>query len=201
MMRGCENVIPPQRVLHTFNTFDENSNASWVSMFGDLAKCQKERGLIPEFSFLGPDHGATSTDSNLPIKHFNASQKRSDAFSIPFLKYLWEQKDIRINHIHSLDRMSRAIQLASQLKRIPCIVTVSHESQLNSESQNSNDFNPANAFGIHSLWNKIFERTCNPISTLNSADWINCLGENSMNGVKKCIDHDRIDYIPYGIEY
>ena len=153
----------------------------------------EEVGGIPveRHHYCYPYFGLSSKDRLMLDK------KGGNLLSFTLLRSLLAQKDARIFHAHSLKRMGGTVATAARFLGKPFVVSLHGGVFEVPQTEVDNMRRPVEG---KLEWGKPFGALLGSRSLLERADMVICVGENEAKAAQKELNHDRITYLPNGVD-
>lgn len=159
-----------------------------------LAKARAEQiGGVPVqrhgycYPFFGLDAAARAA----------MDKKGGNLLSLPLFFSLLAMRNVRLFHAHALKRLGGEVRTAARLRRKPFVVSlhggvfdvpVSEVESMTAPIKGKRE------------WGKIFGAMFGSRRLLEDADHVVCVGQSEMEKAKRELSHDRITYLPNGVD-
>lgn len=213
--RGITGQYPSNRIIHVPRRFTDREWGGTETVVLELAKSQVRRGLEPEIvTSMALDPRNFQTYQSIPIRRFNylypylgltpnqkmkLDFKGGNLFSFQILDYLIRQRQVRVFHAHVLKRLGASVRTAARLKGIPYVVSIHGGAYDVPKSEVTKMLEPVRGHGVCE-WGKIIGAALGSRKVLDDADWVICVGESEFEIASRSLQHDRISYIPNGVD-
>lgn len=184
-------------------------------MIAELASAQLKLGCLPEiatsmaldprpnqtfqgieinrFPYIYPYTGLTQKDQ------YQMDQKGGNLFSWPLMKYLSVQEGVRVMHVHALKRLAASVRTVARMRKIPYVVTI-HGGSFDVPPQETERMLEPTHGPFKLEWGKLLGAFLGSHRVLQDADWVFCVGENEYRKAIEHLGHDRISYLPNGVD-
>lgn len=159
-----------------------------------LAKRRSESiGGVPvrRFPYSYPFFGLSSAD------RASMDRKGGNLLSFSLFRSLLTTPNVRLFHAHALNRLGGEVITAARQRRKPSVVTV-HGGMFDiPEMEIERMLNPIRG---KTEWGKAFGAVFGSRRVLADADQVICVGESEFNKARTRLPHDRIAYLPNGVD-
>ncbi|MGK0187848.1 MAG: glycosyltransferase involved in cell wall biosynthesis [Verrucomicrobiales bacterium] len=146
---------------------------------------------VRRYPYVYPFFGLSAGDKAAMDK------KGGNLLSLSLFTHLFRSKNVRLFHAHALKRLGGEVRTAARLSKRPYVVSLHGgvfdvpEAELASMTQTiSNKLE----------WGKPFGALFGSRRVLEDADHVICVGQGEMELAKKELSHDRITYLPNGVD-
>lgn len=159
-----------------------------------LAKSRSELiGGVPvlRHSYCYPFLGLSRADCMAMDK------KGGNLLSLPLFWSLLRTKNVRIFHAHALKRVGGTVRTAAKIRRKPFVVSL-HGGVFDVPSEELADMIAPIQGKME--WGRAFGALLGSRRILDDADHVICVGQNEYDAAKKNLTHDRICYLPNGVD-
>ena len=160
-----------------------------------LAQCRAEQiGGVPvkRYGYTYPFLGLSRADCAAMDK------KGGNLLSLSLFKSLLTQPDVRLFHAHTLKRLGGEVRTAARLRKKPFVVSI-HGGVFDVPAAEREQM--LQPIANKPEWGKVFGALFGSRRMLNDADQVICVGEGEMQLARKHLDHDRIAYLPNGVDF
>ena len=159
-----------------------------------LARCPAERiGGVPvrRFAYSYPFLGLSRADRAAMDK------KGGNLLSLRLFKSLLTEPDVRLFHAHALKRLGGEVRTAARLRKKPFVVSLhggvfdvpaAEQEQMRAPIANKPE------------WGRVFGALFGSRRILEDADQVICVGQGELDKAKGQLSHDRISYLPNGVD-
>jgi len=124
-------------------------------------------------------------------------KKGGNLLSLPLFFSLLAAKNVRLFHAHALKRLGGEVRTAARLRRKPFVVSL-HGGVF--------DVPPAEMEAMTAPirgkreWGKVFGAMFGSRRLLEDADHVVCVGQGELEKARRGLSHDRISYLPNGVD-
>jgi glycosyltransferase involved in cell wall biosynthesis len=203
----------PQQIIHVPRRFVAHEWGGTETVITEIARQQQAAGHAPKIvtsMALSTQH--RETISGIPVERhrycypfFGLSladkaaldKKGGNLLSLPLFASLLTQRDVRLYHAHSLKRLGGTVATAARLRRKPFVVSL-HGGVFDV---------PAAELGTMTRpiegkfeWGRAFGALFRSRHLLEDADMVICVGQSEHDAARKKLSHDRIAYLPNGVD-
>ena len=203
---------PMSRIIHVPRRFATDEWGGTESVIYNLCRQQQSAGFVPEIHTsraLCPV--AREVWRDIPIRRYRycypflglskqdiqaLDKKAGNLLSLDLFFHLLAARDVRIFHAHVLKRMGGAVFTAARLRNKPFIATL-HGNIFDVPPAEANDI--VKAQHGHFEWGKPFGMLFRSRHLLNEADAVLCVGFSEYEKAIKALPHDRVHYLPNGV--
>ena len=159
-----------------------------------LAKRREEQiGGVPvrRFAYSYPFLGLSRADRAAMDK------KGGNLLSLSLFKSLLLEPDVRLFHAHALKRLGGQVRTAARLRRKPFVVSM-HGGVFDVPAAEREQM--LEPIANKPEWGKVFGALFGSRRILEDADQVICVGQSEMEKAKNQLGHDRIAYLPNGVD-
>jgi glycosyltransferase involved in cell wall biosynthesis len=159
-----------------------------------LAKRREETiGGVPvrRFPYCYPFFGLSPEDKAAMDK------KGGNLLSLSLFAALLAARDVRLFHAHVLKRLGGEVRTAAQLRKKPFVVSL-HGGVFDVPTAERDAI--LKPFVGKFEWGRPFGAIFGSRRLLEDADQVICVGQSEMEGAKRELTHDRIAYLPNGVD-
>ena len=160
-----------------------------------LSKCRAESiaGVpVTRFGYTYPFLGLSRADCAMMDK------KGGNLLSLSLFRSLLCRSEVRLYHAHALKRLGGEVRTAARLRKKPFVVSI-HGGVFDVPTAERDQM--LKPIANKPEWGKVFGALFGSRRILNDADQVICVGESEMILAKKHLDHDRITYLPNGVDH
>lgn len=207
-------MTPPAatRILHVPRRFALDEWGGTESVILNLCKQQLAQNLRPEIHTsraLAPEPREAFHD--IPIRRYRYTypflgltaaqrhaldKKGGNLLSLDLFTHLLAARDVRLYHAHVLKRMGGAVFTAARLRRKPFVATL-HGNVFDVPADEAASI--VEAQQGHFEWGKPFGALFRSRQLLDEADAVVCVGHSEYLAARKRLPHERIHYLPNGV--
>jgi glycosyltransferase involved in cell wall biosynthesis len=159
-----------------------------------LAKLRSETiGGVPvrRFPYCYPFFGLSDSDRAALDK------KGGNLLSLSLFNAMRRERDVRLFHSHSLKRLGGEVRTAARLQRKPLVVSL-HGGVFDVPTAELGAM--LKPIENKTEWGKPFGALFGSRRVLDDADFVICVGQSEMDKAKAQLTHDRISYLPNGVD-
>ncbi len=124
-------------------------------------------------------------------------KKGGNLLSLSLLKSLLGTKDVRLFHAHALKRLGGSVATAARLRRKPFVVSL-HGGVFDVPSDELSSMTKQIEGKFE--WGRVFGALFGSRRILDDADQVICVGRSELDAAQKNLNHDRIAYLPNGVD-
>ena len=124
-------------------------------------------------------------------------KKGGNLLSLPLFKSLLQTRDVRLFHAHALKRLGGHVATAARLRRKPFVVSLHGGVFDVPQAEASTMTKPIEG---KFEWGRVFGALFRSRSLLDDADMVVCVGKSELLAAEKKLSHDRIAYLPNGVD-
>ena len=154
---------------------------------------EEEIGGVPvrRFSYSYPFLGLSRADRAAMDK------KGGNLLSFSLFSSLLTQPEVRLFHAHALKRLGGEVRTAARLRRKPFVVSL-HGGVFDVPAAEREQM--LKPIANKPEWGKVFGALFGSRRILEDADQVICVGQSEMEKAKGQLGHDRIAYLPNGVD-
>ena len=124
-------------------------------------------------------------------------KKGGNLLSLPLFKSLLLAKDVRLFHAHALKRLGGHVATAARLRRKPFVVSL-HGGVFDVPQAEAASMTQPIEGKVE--WGRAFGALFRSRTLLDDADMVVCVGQSEWHAAQKRLRHDRIAYLPNGVD-
>jgi glycosyltransferase involved in cell wall biosynthesis len=124
-------------------------------------------------------------------------KKGGNLLSLPLFTSLLMMRNVRLFHAHALKRLGGEVRTAARLRKKPFVVSL-HGGVFDVPAAELESMT-APIQGKRE-WGKVFGALFGSRRLLEDADHVVCVGQSEMEKAKRELSHDRITYLPNGVD-
>lgn len=201
------------RIVHVPRRFVSSEWGGTETVILEISKIQQQKGLFPEiWTSLALSKKSEEIISGIPIKRFPyrypffglsdkdrqlMDKKGGNLMSPTLLFSMAKAKNIRLFHAHALKRLGGEVFTAARWQKKPFVVTL-HGGVFDVPKLELNQM--LKPIKGKFEWGKIYGALVRSRKILAQADYVICVGESEMRAASNAIPHERIDYLPNGVD-
>lgn len=205
--------LASNRIIHVPRRYVAEEWGGTETVILETARQQLASGWRPEIvTSMALASKREDTYSDVPVRRypytypfFGLSRDDRDAMdkkggnllSLSLFAHLYTSKNVRLFHAHTLKRLGGEVRTAARLSKRPYVVSLHGgvfdvpKAELESMTETiSNKFE----------WGKPFGALFGSRRVLDDANYVICVGQGEMEMAKRELDHDRITYLPNGVD-
>lgn len=159
-----------------------------------LAKLRKETiGGVPvkRYPYCYPFFGLSADDKAALDK------KGGNLLSLSFFFALLREPNVRLFHAHALKRLGGEVRTAARLRKKPFVVSL-HGGVFDVPTAELGTM--LKPIENKTEWGKPFGALFGSRRVLEDADYVICVGQSEMEKARRELTHDRIAYLPNGVD-
>lgn len=202
-----------QRILHVPRRFVKEEWGGTETVVLEICKSQLKTGARPEiWTSMALASSRNETMSGVPVRRFPycypflglsaeerlaMDKKGGNLLSLSIFWSMLRAKDVRLYHAHVLKRLGGEVRTAARRNRKPYVVSL-HGGIFDVPQEELSDMMKPieNKFE----WGRVFGALFGSRRTLEDADYVICVGANEAEAARKSLPHDRVDYLPNGVD-
>ncbi|MEZ5324920.1 MAG: glycosyltransferase family 4 protein [Verrucomicrobiales bacterium] len=203
----------PRRIIHVPRRFVAEEWGGTETVILETACHQQRMGWEPEIvTSMALASSPTDSYGGIPVRRYpymypffglSASDKAAmdkkggNLLSLSLFKELYRAKDVRLFHAHALKRLGGEVRTAARLSKRPYVVSLHGgvfdvpAAELASMTQ---------TIEKKFEWGKPFGALFGSRRVLEDANHVICVGQGEMELARKELSHDRITYLPNGVD-
>ena len=203
----------PRRIIHVPRRFVADEWGGTETVILEIASNQLRRGWKPEIlTSMALASSPEDTMGGVPVRRFpylypflnlsdadraTMDKKGGNLLSFSLFSALLRSNDVRLYHAHALKRLGGEVRTAARLRGRPYVVSL-HGGVF--------DVPPAELESMTAPiegkfeWGKPFGALFGSRRVLDDADHVICVGQREAELAKKEMSHDRISYLPNGVD-
>lgn len=124
-------------------------------------------------------------------------KKGGNLLSLPLLRALIREPDVRIFHAHALKRLGGIVRTAARWRKKPYVVSL-HGGIFDVPAAELSDLTKPIQGKFE--WGKPFGALLGARRVLDDADHVICVGDSEAQKAKAALPHDRVSYLPNGVD-
>ena len=204
---------PQNCIVHVPRRFVAEEWGGTETVVLEIARQQQRAGARPEIlTSMALARQRSESIGGVPVRRFPYSypffglsradraamdKKGGNLLSFSLFKSLLLEPDVRLFHAHALKRLGGEVRTAARLRKKPFVVSlhggvfdvpVAEQEQMLKPIENKPE------------WGKVFGALFGSRRILDDADQVICVGQSEMEKAKAQLRHDRITYLPNGVD-
>ena len=202
-----------QRILHVPRRFVAEEWGGTETVLLEISREQQRTGWQPEIlTSLALSNKTAETFAGIPVRRFKYSypyfglsaadkalldKKGGSLISPALFVALLRTRGVRLLHLHTMARLGGQVRTAARLRRIPYVVSVHGGAFDYPVTELTTMMRPTQG---KLEWGKALGALLGSRRVLQDADYIICVGQSELDEASKSISHDRISYLPNGVD-
>lgn len=159
-----------------------------------LAKQRREMiGGVPvrRFPYVYPFFGLT------PANKAAMDKKGGNLLSLSLFASLLAMPKVRLYHAHAIKRLGGEVRTAARLRKKPFVVSL-HGGVFDVPAHETAEMRQSIENKVE--WGRLFGAAFGSRRVLDDADLVICVGQAEMEKARKELSHDRVTYLPNGVD-
>ena len=202
-----------QTILHVPRRFVSHEWGGTETVIAEISRQQQKAGFKPKiFTSMALSESRTETVSGIPVQRYGycypffglskadkaaLDKKGGNLLSLSLFGALLREPDVRLFHAHTLKRLGGSVATAARLGKKPFVVSLHGGIFDVPKAELGAMIKPIEG---KFEWGRVFGMLFNSRRLLDTADMIICVGQSEMEAAKKKLNHDRIAYLPNGVD-
>ena len=204
---------PVQRILHVPRRFAAGEWGGTETVVLEISREQQRAGWRPEiFTTLALSDQAGETIAGVPVRRFKyfypyfglraadrraLDKKGGNLVSPALLRALLRAENVRLFHAHAHMRLGGHVRTAARWRRKPYVVSL-HGGAFDYPASELDTLLAPTRGKLE--WGKALGALLGSRRVLADADCVICVGQAELEAAKKNIPHDRVAYLPNGVD-
>lgn len=200
-------------IVHVPRRFVAEEWGGTETVILEIAKQQKSAGFLPRVeTSMALAHNHCETIGGVPVLRHSycypflglsdaqraaMDKKGGNLLSLPLFWSLLRSKDVRLFHAHALKRLGGAVRTAARLRKKPFVVSL-HGGVFDVPAAELEDMKAPIQGKLE--WGRAFGALFGSRRILDDADHVICVGQSELDMAKQHLSHDRISYLPNGVD-
>lgn len=203
----------PKRILHVPRRYIAEEWGGTETVVQEISRDQQRNGWQPEIlTSLALSQTRAESIGGIPVRRFGycypylgltaadrqAMDKKGGNLISPGLFWaLLRTPNVRLLHAHALKRVGGTVRTAARLRKLPYVVSI-HGGVFDvpAAEQQANQLSPGAKFE----WGKAVGALLGSRRVLEDAGHVICVGQSEYDAARRQIAHDRIGYLPNGVD-
>ncbi|SKA93184.1 Glycosyltransferase involved in cell wall bisynthesis [Prosthecobacter debontii] len=201
------------RIIHVPRRFVSHEWGGTETVITEIARQQKQAGFEPRIiTSMALAHEAHEIIQGIEVQRHRhcypffgltdaekaaLDKKGGNLLSLPLFGALMREQDVRLFHAHSLKRLGGMVATAARLRRKPLVVSL-HGGVFDVPAEEMQTM--IQPISGKFEWGRLFGAVFRSRQLLDDADMIICVGQSELEAAQKKLQHNRIDYLPNGVE-
>lgn len=202
-----------QRIVHVPRRFVAEEWGGTETVILEIARQQQRAGGQPEIiTSMALARKREETIGGVSVKRFSYSypflglsvsdraamdKKGGNLLSFSLFKSLLTRPNLRLFHAHALKRLGGEVCTAARLRKKPVVVSL-HGGVFDVPAAERDQM--LKPIANKPEWGKVFGAVFRSRTILDDADQVVCVGQSEMEMARKQLHHDRIAYLPNGVD-
>jgi glycosyltransferase involved in cell wall biosynthesis len=203
----------PQQIIHIPRRFVAHEWGGTETVIAEIARQQQAAGFAPKIvTSMALAKTKREEIAGIPVERhrycypfFGLSaadraaldKKGGNLLSLPLLASLATQRNVRLFHAHSLKRLGATVATAARWQGKPFVVSL-HGGVFDVPKEELATMQRPVAGRFE--WGRAFGALLGSRRLLDDADMIICVGQSELDAAKSQLSHDRIAYLPNGVD-
>lgn len=208
------NSSSPERIIHVPRRFVAEEWGGTETVVLEIARQQQKFGAAPEIiTSMALARCRNEQIGGVPVRRFNYTypflglsradcaamdKKGGNLLSFSLFRSLMTRPDVRLFHAHALKRLGGEVRTAARLRKKPFVVSL-HGGVFDVPPAEREEM--LKPIANKPEWGKVFGAMFGSRRILEDADQVICVGEGEMELAKRELSHDRITYLPNGVDF
>jgi len=204
----------PNRIVHVPRRFVAEEWGGTETVILEIARQQQRAGAEPEIlTSMALAKQRIETIGGVPVNRYPycypffglsdpdkaaLDKKGGNLLSFSLFNALWRAPDVRLFHAHALKRLGGEVRTAARWRKKPLVVSLHGGVFDVPQAELGTMLKPIEN---KTEWGKPFGALFGSRRVLEDADQVICVGQNEMEAAKRELAHDRIAYLPNGVDY
>jgi len=202
-----------KQIIHVPRRFVAEEWGGTETVILEISRQQQREGWSPEiFTSMALAKLRNESIGGVPVKRFpycypffglNAADKAAldkkggNLLSLSLFNALRREKNVRLFHAHALKRLGGEVRTAARCQKKPFVVSL-HGGVFDVPTAELGTM--LKPIENKTEWGKPFGALFGSRRVLDDADFVICVGQSEMVKAKKQLTHDRIAYLPNGVD-
>ena len=202
-----------KKIIHVPRRFVAEEWGGTETVILEISRQQQRAGWSPEiYTSMALAKLHTESIGGVPVKRFPycypffglsaadkaaLDKKGGNLLSLSLFNALRREKNVRLFHAHALKRLGGEVRTAARWQKKPFIVSL-HGGVFDVPTAELGTM--LKPIENKTEWGKPFGALFGSRRVLDDADFVICVGQSEMDKAKKQLSHDRIAYLPNGVD-
>jgi len=202
-----------KKILHVPRRFVAEEWGGTETVILEISRQQQRAGWQPEiYTSMALAEQRNETIGGVPVKRFpycypffglsNADKaaldkKGGNLLSLSLFNAMRREQDVRLFHAHALKRVGGEVRTAARWQKKPFVVSL-HGGVFDVPTAELDTM--LKPVENKTEWGKPFGALFGSRRVLDDADLVICVGQSEMNKARKQLSHDRLAYLPNGVD-
>ena len=202
-----------KKIIHVPRRFVAEEWGGTETVILEISRQQQRAGWSPEiFTSMALTKQRDETIGGVPVKRFPycypffglsaadkaaLDKKGGNLLSLSLFNALRREKNVRLFHAHALKRVGGEVRTAARWQKKPFVVSL-HGGVFDVPTAELGTM--LKPIENKTEWGKPFGALFGSRRVLDDADFVICVGQSEMEKAKKQLSHERIAYLPNGVD-
>ena len=202
-----------KKIIHVPRRFVAEEWGGTETVILEISRQQQRAGWSPEiFTSMALTKQRDETIGGVPVKRFPycypffglsaadkaaLDKKGGNLLSLSLFNALRREKNVRLFHAHALKRLGGEVRTAARWQKKPFVVSL-HGGVFDVPTAELGTM--LKPIENKTEWGKPFGALFGSRRVLDDADFVICVGQSEMEKAKKQLSHERIAYLPNGVD-
>ena len=202
-----------KKIIHVPRRFVAEEWGGTETVILEISRQQQRNGWSPEiFTSMALAKHRDETIGGVPVKRYPycypffglstadkaaLDKKGGNLLSLSLFNALRREKNVRLFHAHALKRLGGEVRTAARWQKRPFVVSL-HGGVFDVPTAELGTM--LKPIENKTEWGKPFGALFGSRRVLDDADFVICVGQSEMEKAKKQLSHDRIAYLPNGVD-
>jgi len=202
-----------KKIIHVPRRFVAEEWGGTETVILEISRQQQRAGWSPEiFTSMALTKQRDETIGGVPVKRFPycypflglsaadkaaLDKKGGNLLSLSLFNALRREKNVRLLHAHALKRLGGEVRTAARWQKKPFVVSL-HGGVFDVPTAELGTM--LKPIENKTEWGKPFGALFGSRRVLDDADFVICVGQSEMEKAKKQLSHERIAYLPNGVD-
>ena len=202
-----------KKIIHVPRRFVAEEWGGTETVILEISRQQQRAGWSPEiFTSMALAKQRDETIGGMPVKRFPycypffglsaadkaaLDKKGGNLLSLSLFNALRREKNVRLFHAHALKRVGGEVRTAARWQKKPFVVSL-HGGVFDVPTAELGTM--LKPIENKTEWGKPFGALFGSRRVLDDADFVICVGQSEMEKAKKQLSHERIAYLPNGVD-
>ena len=202
-----------KKIIHVPRRFVAEEWGGTETVILEISRQQQRAGWSPEiFTSMALTKQRDETIGGMPVKRFPycypffglsaadkaaLDKKGGNLLSLSLFNALRREKNVRLFHAHALKRVGGEVRTAARWQKKPFVVSL-HGGVFDVPTAELGTM--LKPIENKTEWGKPFGALFGSRRVLDDADFVICVGQSEMEKAKKQLSHERIAYLPNGVD-
>ena len=202
-----------KKIMHVPRRFVAEEWGGTETVILEISRQQQREGWSPEiFTSMALAKQRDESIGGVPVKRYPycypffglsatdkaaLDKKGGNLLSLSLFNALRREKNVRLFHAHALKRLGGEVRTAARWQKKPFVVSL-HGGVFDVPTAELGTM--LKPIENKTEWGKPFGALFGSRRVLDDADFVICVGQSEMDKAKKQLSHDRIAYLPNGVD-